>query len=82
MYNYEKEKSRTFTEEGQVGFLKTRDKAKELLEIAGAFCITHVMVSGDGWLAMAYVDRLVELGEIKELTGENTKGQYRVFTST
>lgn len=81
MYDYKKEKPKIFTAEGQVDFLKTRDKVKELLKIAGAFNITRVMVSGDNWLAMAYVDRLVELREIRELTPKDTAGQYRVFVS-
>lgn len=81
MYNYIEEKPKIFTEKGQVDFLKTRDKVKGLLKIAGAFNITHVTVSGDGWLAMAYVDRLVELGEIKELTSQDVRGQDRVFVN-
>ncbi len=80
MYNYYEQRPKIFTEEGQIDFLKTRDKVRELLKVAGAFSITHVMVSGDGWLAMAYVDRLVELGEIKELTPKDVMGQHRVFT--
>jgi hypothetical protein len=82
IYQYHKEKPKIFTEKGQVDFLKTRDKVRELLELAGAFRITKVTVSGDGWLAMAYVDRLVELGEIKELTRSDVSGQDRVFTGT
>ena len=81
VYQYHKEKPKIFTEKGQVDFLKTRDKVKELLDLAGAFRITNVTVAGDGWLAMAYVDRLVELKEIKELTLPSDRGQDRGFTS-
>lgn len=36
-------------------------------------------VTGDSWEMMARVDRLVELGEIREITGSNVAGQDRVF---
>jgi hypothetical protein len=81
MYNYQTEKPKIFTEQGQADFLKTRDSAEKLLSIAGAFNIMKVLVTGDQWLAMAYIDRLVELGEIRELTDSNVRGQDRVFIS-
>lgn len=34
--------------------------------------------SGDSWFLMACVDRLVELGEIREIT-KHAPGQCRVF---
>lgn len=36
-------------------------------------------VTGDTWDHLACVDRMVELGEIKEITKGETAGQYRVF---
>ena len=83
MYNYYEEKHKMFTEVGQVSFLKVRDAAKRLLEEAGAFKMYCVLkgISGDSWELMSYVDRLVELGEIREITGEEVAGQYRVFVS-
>ena len=82
MYNYEEEKKKIFTEEAQVGFLSVRDKSKALLKTAGSFSMGSVISGvavGDSWQAMAFVDRLVELGEIREITDENVAGQHRVF---
>jgi hypothetical protein len=36
-------------------------------------------VTGCTWFMMACVDRLVELGEIKEVLRDNIAGQYRIF---
>ena len=81
-YDYATEKSKLFTDEGQRTFLKVRDKAKKLLEDAGAVKSSHLMcVSGanDAWEMLACMDRLVELGELREITGPDTWGQERVF---
>lgn len=81
MYEYEKEKPRIFEQENQGDFLKTRDKVRELLGIAGAFLAQNAMVAGsDSWLRLAYIDRLVELGEIREVKRE-VAGQYRLFVA-
>jgi hypothetical protein len=34
---------------------------------------------GDSWTMLACVDRLVELGEIREIVQADVPGQYRVF---
>lgn len=34
---------------------------------------------GHDWEALACMDRLVELGELREITGPNVMGQHRVF---
>lgn len=82
-YRYEKEKSKIFTEEGQECFLKIRDRAKRLLEKAGAFEMSKMFMVGDSWASLACVDRLVELGEIIEINkGPNVRGQDRVFVSS
>ena len=82
MYDYFKEKHKIFTEENQVNFLKVRDQAHKLLKEAGAFMLFSACkgVSGDTWTMMAYVDRLVELKEIREITS-NVAGQHRVFVA-
>jgi len=80
MYNYEAEKHKIFTEEGQRKFLEVYQKAKQLLKVSGAFQMYKVMPSGDTWEAMAHVDRLVELGEIVEVD-HKCAGQHRVFVS-
>lgn len=83
MYNYQNEKSKIFTEDGQVVFLKIRDKTQQLLKQSGAVMMSNILngITGDSWLHLACVDRLVELGEIKEITNDSVAGQYRVFIS-
>ena len=83
MYNYLVEKPKIFTEQGQEEFIKVRDRAKRLLNEAGASKMFSALedVSGDVWTMMAYVDRLVELGEIREITNGNVSGQDRVFVA-
>lgn len=81
MYDYAKEKSKIFTESNQVLFLAIRDNTKKLLDISGAARLQEIIanVTGDTWNMLACVDRLVELGEIREITTQDTPGQYRVF---
>ena len=81
-YNYQTERARLFTEEGQRDFLKVRDEAKRLLKIAGAFRQMEVLdvISGDSWFQIACVDRLVELGEIVEIP-RACRSQYKVYSS-
>lgn len=86
MYKYETERPTLFTEEGQRMFLKIRDRSKALLAEAGAFTMGNVIRGtggGSSWQMLACVDRLVELGEIREVTKEaDVAGQHRVFVST
>ena len=80
MYKYEDEKPGIFTEEGQRKFLRVRDKVNKLLDTAGACVMWRVShgLGGFEWEIMACVDRMVELGEIREIpTG--AEAQDRVF---
>lgn len=82
-YHYETEKPKLITEEGSVMFTAIRDRAKHLLREAGAFTMDAAIRGarcGNSWTMLACVDRLVELGEIREVTrrGE-VAGQDRVF---
>ena len=82
MYDYETEKPKLFTDDGQRKFLKIRDNVNRFLSEAGAFSMGKAMVGigGDSWLMMACVDRLVELCEIREVgRGANCPGQHRIF---
>ncbi len=80
MYSYETEKPNILTDEGQRKFLIVRDHVARLLESGGAFMMNNAMVgSGSSWTMMAYIDRMVELEEIREITGSNVCGQNRVF---
>jgi len=83
MYNYQTQKSKIFTEDGQETFLKIRDKVQQLLEQSGAVMMENAIsgVTGDGWLHLACVDRLVEIKEIREITKGNVAGQHRVFVA-
>ena len=83
MYNYTTERPYVFTEDGQVKFLEIRDRAKELISSSGAAtmaCLMHV--TGDSFQRMACVDRLVELGELREIEHGKCAGQDRIFVAT
>lgn len=82
-YNYFDERDGLFSDVGQRLFLTVRDRVCELLARAGAVSMIAAIsgFSGSSWAAMACVDRLVELGEIREVTPEGVAGQDRVFVS-
>lgn len=75
-YDYAKERPGLFTEEGQVLFIKWRDKVKLLLKVAGAFRMEEL--GACSWEELACIDRMVELGELVEFK-RDCWGQYRVF---
>lgn len=83
MYKYKEQKKVVFTDEGQRMFLAIRNNVKRLINLAGAVDMESAMgdISGDSWERMACVDRLVELGEIREILPRDTyvAAQYRVF---
>lgn len=81
MYDYSQERPKLFTDAGQRLFLKLRDYAHRLLEEAGAVRMDRITRAGwgDGWFLLACVDRMVELGELRELTGPTVPAQARVF---
>ena len=83
-YDYKAERPYIFTEEGSVQFLRIRDNVHQLLNMAGAVRMDRAISGevGSTWEMLACVDRLVELGEIKELTKSDCAGQYRIFTWT
>lgn len=80
-YEYENEKQKIFSESGQKLFLKIRDNVGALIDTAGAFAMHAASkgCSGDSWTMLAAVDRLVELGEIKEVPRGDIVGQFRIF---
>lgn len=84
MYSYGTQKQNLFTDDGQRMFLAIRDTTQRLLKTAGA-CRCQEMIAncggGDTWTMLACVDRMVELGEISEITGRDVCGQYRIFVS-
>lgn len=81
-YDYETEKAYVCSEAGQQMFLAIRDNVRDLLKSAGAISMGHATkcATGDSWKMMACVDRLLELGEIKEVhRSGSVPGQYRIF---
>jgi hypothetical protein len=83
MYDYQTEREIVFTEQGQVMFLAIRDRAKTLIAEAGAARAQEIIrgVAGDSWHMLACIDRLVELGELREISQNGCAGQYRVFVA-
>lgn len=82
MYQYNEVKPRLFTDDGQRMFLRVRDFVNATLKTAGAVRMQEAMGaagSGDSWTMLACVDRLAELGEIRELPQSDVAGQHRVF---
>lgn len=81
MYKYSEQRDFVFTDLGQRQLLRIRDRIGELLREAGAVRMQEALrnETGSSWDMLVCVDRLVELGEIKELTGPNIPGQHRVF---
>jgi hypothetical protein len=82
MYNYEIEKPKIFSEQGQVMFLKIRDNAFRLCRLAGCATMEKITAGnvGDSWEMLACVDRLKEIGELVEIERVvSVAGQYRIF---
>jgi hypothetical protein len=85
-YHYANERDKLFTDRGQRDFLKFRDHARWLLKTAGAVRMEMLMLppgvgAMDSWFALACADRLVELKEVREITGPDVMGQDRVFVA-
>lgn len=82
-YTYAAEKPKLFTDEGQKEFLKGRDWVQAIMAKAGAFRMGSFLMnagcSGNDWEKMAIVDRMVELGELREIRQDQPAGQHRIF---
>lgn len=62
--------------------LKVRDKAFNLTTLAGAVRSAELMgkgITGDTWDLLACMDRLIELGDLREITPPDVAGQDRIF---
>lgn len=83
MYNYEDEKKNIFSEKGQIMFLDIFENAKILINKSGAARLQEIIKvqSGDSWTMLACVDRLVELGKLREIPQDSCPAQYRVFVA-
>ena len=81
-YNYQEQRETVFTDEGQRRFLKVRDSVDKMLKHSGAARSGEIIheVCGDLWELLACIDRLVELGEIREIPqGRPCASQCRIF---
>ena len=84
MYKYEEVRERIFSDEGQRMFLRVRDCVRNRLQQAGCVRMEEAISNaggGDSWTMLACVDRLVELGEIREIRQEGVPGQHRIFVA-
>lgn len=81
MYKYQELRETIFTEKGQERFLAIRDHVNMVIKTSGAITMGAAMnvVVGDSWENMACVDRMVELGELREIPQDKCTGQGRVF---
>ena len=83
MYTFEGVKAVLFTEEGSAKFIRSRDRILEILRNSGAIRMQEALDVvdnfGDSWTNMSVLDQMVRLKDIKEVTGSNVCGQYRVF---
>jgi hypothetical protein len=80
-YQYDDLRPQIFTDEGQREFLKVRDHVHKLLKLTGAIRAQEAMGDGESWVQMSYLDRLVELGEIREILQKDLVFQKRIFVS-
>ncbi len=78
-YDYASVRPSLFLEENQALFLKIRDQAARLLsEHEHATLDQLICGESDTWLAMACVDRMVEMGDLRLVArGEIT--QYNLY---
>lgn len=83
-YSYQAERDKLFTDEGQRLFLAVMNSVSRSLATAGAVRATEAWKgaqfgAADTFTLSACLDRMVELGEIREVTGHGVAGQDRVF---
>ena len=82
-YDYKTQRAYVFTEEGQLKLLSMRDLARKHIELSGAVCYEALTaaVTGSSWDALACVDRLVEIGDLRRLANGGAT-QEDVFVSS
>ena len=84
-YSYREEKPNLFTEQGVEMLTRMRDKAMELLQVAGAVRADKIIEAaggGSSWTMLAALDYMVEKGDLRRVTTDGqTWGQHQVFVS-
>jgi hypothetical protein len=81
-YDYLEIKPQLFEEHNQKQFLRVRDWINKSLDKTGAFQLQRATEQnyGDCWITIASIDRLQEIGEIKEVKQtENVLYSERIF---
>jgi hypothetical protein len=79
-YDYKTERSKLFSEDGVSALMKVRENANKCIRASGAVMSSHLMQgASDTWTALAAMDYLVEIGDLKEVTNKSVMGQHRVF---
>jgi hypothetical protein len=86
-YAYNDLRPTLFTDDGQRTLLRVRDNARAILDRSCAFrAEAPALTDGDRcidpWLLAACLDRMVELGELREVpTHKDAFLQHRIFVS-
>lgn len=80
-YKYEDFKDKVCAPDNQLVLLNTYRRVLKFGKMSNTVKMQDIFNSGDLWLSMAYVDRLVELGILQETTPnkETCWGQNREF---
>ncbi len=80
-YDYQTERKWVFTDDGGRQLLRISKKADDILRKAGAATMEKLIAGecGGSWEMMACVDRLVEVGELREVNYGPCAGQHRIF---
>ncbi len=83
MYRYEDYREGLFTDEGQRKLIQTREKVLAILDKSGVIVMEKAVAcvpgGGDSWEKMAYIDRMVELGDLRVLDQAGGVTQNRLF---
>ena len=81
MYNYQEQRHKVFLEKNQERFIKIRENVHSMLDSSGAFILENAIIgTGDSFIGIACVDRLVEMGEIVEIPNPTRhRSQNKVF---
>lgn len=80
VYNYKEQKQRLCTAENVDMLLKVRDRAKFLINTAGACSVDKLLtnIGGESWLMLAAVELLAERGELTLVYGTGVP-QDRIY---
>lgn len=83
-YDYTIQRLEVITDEAQKSWLPFRDRVLKLVKEAGAVRmheITKFAPCVNSWTQLAYVDRMVEVGDLREIHYGEVAGQHRIFVA-